>query len=48
MESDLFELSRSYPGECRYCKQLIFGKSVEAKFDAAEVGVVSKVNGAMP
>jgi hypothetical protein len=45
MESDLFELSRFYPEECRHCKQEILGKSAEAEFDAAEVGVVSKVDG---
>jgi hypothetical protein len=45
MESDLFELSRSYPGECRHYKQPIVVKSAEAQVDAAEVGVVSQVNG---
>jgi hypothetical protein len=47
-ESDLFELSRSYPGERRHREQQIFGKAsqfAETKFDAAEVGVVSQVNG---
>jgi hypothetical protein len=50
MESDLFQLSRSYPGECRHCKQDIsrkFFKFSETKIDAAEVGVVSQVNGEM-
>jgi hypothetical protein len=47
MESDPFKLTRSYPRECRHCKQLVFRKSVEAKFDGAEVGVVSKINGVM-
>jgi predicted anti-sigma-YlaC factor YlaD len=48
MESDLLELSRSHLGECRHCRQHIFGKaseSAEMKIDAAEVGIISQVKG---
>jgi hypothetical protein len=50
IESDLFDLSGSYLGECRNCKRHILGESFkipQTKFDAAEVSVVSQVNGGM-
>jgi hypothetical protein len=50
IKSDLFELSRTYPGECRHREQQIFGncfESTETKFDTAEVGVASQVNGGL-
>jgi hypothetical protein len=49
-ESNLFQLSGFYPGECRQRKQCISGitvKLLETKTEAAEVGVVSQVNGMM-
>jgi hypothetical protein len=50
MESELFELSRSYPGEYRHCEQHIFGRFLESgeiKIDGAEVDVTSQVHGGM-
>ena len=47
MESNLFELLRLYPGECRYGGQHLVTPSFEfskTKIDAAEVSVVGQVN----
>jgi hypothetical protein len=45
MESNLLDLSRSYPGECRHCEQHIFLDDDEIKVNGVEVGVASQVNG---